>query len=108
MRWDGTPVRFVLAAAAMVSAICPLYTQPSGRDGSGPTTSDAVRPPAVDPQAQVCVVEGDSLRMLTVMRSPAGDTLVNGLPFRERAPDQQSALHRGSGVVREPRTDSIG
>ncbi|HEX9938191.1 MAG TPA: hypothetical protein VGB15_13745 [Longimicrobium sp.] len=51
----------------------------------------------MDPQAQVCVVEGDSLRMLRVMRSPAGDTLVNGLPFRNVHPISNPPYIAGAG-----------
>lgn len=97
MSWDRAPVCSVLVAVAIVSAVCQPYAKRSGRNGYEPATAHSVRPSAVDPQAQVCVVEGDSLRMLRVMRSPAGDTLVNGLPFRNVHPISNPPYIAGAG-----------
>jgi hypothetical protein len=85
MRENKTSLRRVGLMIAVTSAACSLSAR-TARD-SGTVPGAGVVQSAGDRQERVCVVEGDSLRMLTVRYSPAtGDTLVEGVPFGKAHP----------------------
>jgi hypothetical protein len=86
MRENRTPLRWVWVMTTATSAACTVSTRTAREPGNVAAESGGVQP-ARDRLEQVCVVEGDSLRMLAVTRSPTtGDTLVDGVPFRNAHP----------------------
>jgi hypothetical protein len=87
MRLNRAPLRRVWAIAAVTSVACVPSARTLGEAGTMPPQAGSGQADARDHQEQTCVVDGDSLRMLTITRSPTtGDSLVGGVAFRTAHP----------------------
>jgi hypothetical protein len=88
MMLDWVSGRSTRAIAVAAGALCGLGAASSYPPAPAPARSNL---PGVDQldrvRGQVCVVVGDSIRMITVTRSPTtGDTLADGVPFMDAHP----------------------